>query len=551
MARQTMRDSRLTRRGFLSGVAASAAAAILAACGGSSATNTPAAKPTTAPAAAPTTAAAPSSAAAAATTAPAVATTAPAASAAAAATKPAASAAAAGTTAPSGSAAAGGTTTAASSGAIKPIPPPAAGAFKGQSISTLARQEYFKGTEQAYDQAVAMFSQLTGATIDNSHQNVDTGDTVAKQDAAVKAGNAPVLFYGAGWAPQWLQLGDLLDVTDVVNQLQDAYGPVEDIMKVDLFVDNKWYGIPFSTQANGLFSRKDWLDEKGIKLSDIKTFENLRDVALQISDPAKNRFGWGMTTNRSGDGNTMVLSVVQAYGGSINSNDGKKVTFNSPETVAAITFLADIHTNAKYKNMLPPGVEGWTDPSNNEAWLAGTLGFTQNAYTLYAQSKAQSNPVYDKTAILPGVLGPGTDQIIAVPSYFYFTLFKGGKNPDLAKEMAKYLISPNAFLTISKPSGGLNQPAYKKVWDTDPFYTNGDPSFPALRQLIEAPLPIKSKTGFTFPQTASAGNSAVQSQYILSDMMGEIIQKGTKVPDAVKTAHDRMVQLFEQLGLKQ
>jgi len=535
-----MRDAQLTRRGFLGGVAASAATAILAACGGSSATDTPAAKATTG--AAPTTAA--GAATAPASSAAAVATK-PAASAVVGATKPAASAAAASTPAASGS------TTAASSGAIKPIAPPASGAFKGQTISTLARQEYFKGTEQAYDQAVAAFSQLTGATVDNSHQNVDTGDTVTKQDAAVKSGNAPVLFYGANWAPQWLQLGDLLDVTDVVNQLQDAYGPVEDIMKVALIVDGKWWGIPYSTQANGLFVRKDWLAEKGIKPEEMKTFENMRDIALQISDPAKNRYGWGMTTNRSSDGNYQVLSILQAYGGSLNSNDGLKVTFNSPETVAAITFLADIHTNPKYKNMLPPGVEGWTDPSNNEAWLAGTLGITQNGYTLYAQSKAQNNPVYDKTAVLAGVVGPGTDQIIAVPGYFYFTLFKNGKNPDLAKELAKYLIAPTSFLPVSKPSNGLNMPAYKKIWETDPFYTGGDPSFPALRQLIEAPLPIKSKTGYAFPQVASPGNSAVQSQYILSDMMGDIIQKGAKVPDAVKAAHDRMVGIFNQLGLKQ
>jgi len=542
MASHTLRDATLTRRGFLGGIAASAAAAILAACGGSTATDTP--KPAAATGAAPTTGAA-------ATTAPAAgaATTAP--TAAAAATKPAGSVVAGATTAPSGSAAAGTTTTAASSGPIKPIAPPAAGAFKGQTISTLARQEYFKGTEQAYDQLLADFSKLTGATIDNTHQNVDTGDTVTKQDAAVKSGNAPVLFYGAGYASQWNQLGDLLEVTDVVNQLQDAYGPVEDAFKTELVVDNKWYGIPYSTQVTGLFARKDWLAEKGIKPEEIKTFENMRDIALALSDPAKNRYGWGMTTNRSGDGNFNVESILWAYGGAINDNDGLKVTFNSPETVAAIQFLADIHLNPKYKNMLPPGVEGWTDPSNNEAWLAGTLGITQNGYTLYAQSKAQNNPVYDKTVVLPGVIGPGTDQIITVPGYFYFTLFKNGKNPEIAKEMVKYLTAPGSFINISKPSNGLNMPAFKKVWDADPFYTSGDPSFPALRQLIEAKLPIKSKTGFAFPQPVTPGYSAVKSQYILSDMMGDIIQKGTKVPDAVKAAHDRMVQLFNQLGLKQ
>ncbi len=522
-----MRNPHVTRRSFLGGVAASAATAILAACGGSTATDTPAVKPTTgATGAAPTTAAA-------------------------VATKPAGSAAAAGTTAPSGSAAAGGTTTAASSGAIKPLAPPAAGAFKGQTISTLARQEYFKGTELAYDQLLADFAKLTGATIDNTHQNVDTGDTVTKQDAAVKSGNAPVLFYGAGYAPQWYQFGDLLDVTDVVNQLQEAYGPVEDAYTTALVVDGKWIGIPYSTQANGLFVRKDWLAEKGIKPEEIKTFENMRDIALQISDSGKGRYGWGMTTNRSGDGNYQVESILWAYGGAINDNDGLKVTFNSPETVAAIQFLADIHLNPKYKNMLPPGVEGWTDPSNNEAWLAGTLGITQNGYTLYAQSKAQNNPVYDKTAVLPGVIGPGTDQIIAVPGYFYFTLFKNGKNPEIAKELAKYLIAPSSFLTVSKPSNGLNMPAYKKIWDADPFYTSGDPSFAALRQLIEAKLPIKSKTGFAFPQPITPGYSAVKSQYVLSDMMGDIIQKGAKVPEAVKAAHERMVGIFNQLGLKQ
>ena len=536
-----MRNTHMPRRRFLGVVAASAAAAILAACGGGSDVTPTVAKPTTG---VPTT-----------TTGTAPTTAAPVATAPAAATAPVASMVAA--TKPAASVATGstapvsGTTTAAVSGAIKPIAPPDPGKFKGQTISTLARQEYFKGTEQAYDQELVKFAQLTGATVDNTHQNVDTGDTVTKQDAAVKAGDAPVLFYGAGYAPQWAQFGDLLDVTDVVNQLQDAYGPVEDAFKFELVVDNKWYGIPYSTQSTGLFVRKDWFAEKGVKVEDLKTFENMRDIALQISDPSKNRFGWGMSYNRSGDGNYQVESILWAYGGAINSNDGQKVTFNSPETIAAIQFLADIHTNPKYKNMLPPGVASWTDPSNNEAWLAGTIGITQNGYTLYAKSLADKNPVYDKTAVLGGVIGPGTDQIISTPGYFYFTLFKNGKNPELAKELVKYLVAPGSFVNVSKPSNGLNQPAYKRIWDSDPFYTTGDPSFPALRQVIEAKLPIQSKTGFGFPQAITPGYSAVKSQYLLSDMMGDIIQKGTKVPEAVKATHERMVGIFNQLGIKQ
>ena len=36
--------------------------------------------------------------------------------------------------------------------------------------------------------------------------------------------------------------------------------------------------------------------------------------------------------------------------------------------------------------MLPPGVNAWNDISNNEAFLAGTLGITQNAGTMLAKA---------------------------------------------------------------------------------------------------------------------------------------------------------------------
>ena len=39
--------------------------------------------------------------------------------------------------------------------------------------------------------------------------------------------------------------------------------------------------------------------------------------------------------------------------------------------------------------------------------------------------------------------------------------------------------------------------------------------------------------------------------FVLTDMMGQIVQKGVKPADAVKEAHARFVKAFEQLGLKQ
>ena len=546
------RFSRLSRRGFIGGVAASAAAAILAACGGSSATSTPAAKPTTAPAAA-----APTTASAAGTTAPAAATTAPASSAAAAATRPAAASAVTGTTAPSASAVVSGTaapsgSAVASSGVAGTPPPPSPDKFKGQTLNMISRNEYFKSSEQALDASLQDWAKQLGVKINNDRINIDTGDFATKVDASVKAGNPPDLVYVDRFLSQFVQLGDLSDTTDLVAQAQQVYGPLEDAANINLKIDNKWWCLPYFANGNGWFARKDWLAEKGIKPETLKTFEQVRDAALAISDPSKNRFGWGLTTNTGGDGTTAVTSLVYAYGGAIVSNDGKKVVLNSPETVTAINFLADIYTNPKYKNMLPPGVNGWTDTSNNEGWLAGTLGFTVNAYTLYAQSFATKNPVYDQTTVLAGFVGPATEQVIATPGSGYLAIPKGAKNAELAKATALYLVGGPAFLNLAKPSLGLIMPTYKNLWNADPFYNTGDSSFPALKQLIEGKLPIVTKTNYAFPQSPSPiYEQGVNGQHILNDMMGSIIQKGTKPADAVKSAHDQLVAVANQLGLPQ
>ncbi|MDQ6604017.1 MAG: substrate-binding domain-containing protein [Chloroflexota bacterium] len=549
MSGNSLRSARLSRRSFLGGIAASAGATILAACGGSSNPTATSAPVTSATTASGTTGA--SVATRPATTGSAISSTA--------ASTAANTASTSGTTVASTTAAssvtsgtaAAGTSSAASSTGFTLLPTPSATQFKGQSLQVIARQEYFKEVEGAFDAEVQKFAQLTGSKIENNRINEDTGQVVQKMDAAVKAGNGPDIAYFDRFVPELYQLGNIVDVSDVVGQISDAYGAPEDNVRINATVGGKYYGIPYSTQGAGYFARKDWLTEKNIKITDVKTFENLRDVALEISDPARNRYGWGMTVNQSGDGNGLIQGVINAYGGAGASDDGKKAIFNSPETVQAVTFLGDIYTNPKYKNMLPPGVQSWNDTGNNEAWLAGVIGITTNQFSLYAQSKATKNPVYDNTVVFPGVIGTSADRPLAFGNYSYFVIFKGAKNPDLAKALARYLVGGSALVNIVKPANGLILPAYKKVWESDPYYLNGDPVFSASRAVVEQPLPIATKTGLHFPQTPSPAWQQAYNSYILTDMMGQVIQKGVKPADAVKQASDRIVAAFNQLGIPQ
>lgn len=429
----------------------------------------------------------------------------------------------------------------------------AAAKYKGSTLSALSSKQYFDDANKAIDNALQSFASQTGVKIKNAGFNADEGNFLAKQDAAVKAGNVQDMAFlqGERFVSQLRELGDIVPVSDVIPDLEKANGPASDIAKHYLFVDGEWWGIPFYAIGGCYLLRKDWLEEAGIDAAGLKTYEQLRDAALEISDPAKNRFGWGITINRSGDGNGFIETVINVYGGAVNDNAGRKVTLESPETIEAVTFITDIYKNPKYKKMLPPGVLSWTDTGNNEAWLANVTGVTSNQLSVYAQSKATKNPVYDNTLTVPGFAGPAVDKAINVPGLSAFVIFKGAKNPELAKLTARYLVAGKAFLGIAKASGALDHPAYKNVWTSDPYYLEGDPVFKTVHELVTQELPIKSTTGYEFPQAPSAGHDAVGQAYILTDMMGEIVQKGTKVQEAVRTAHQRVVQTFEQLGIKQ
>ncbi len=534
----------ITRRTILTGTAASAAAALLAACGGSNATDTPK------PAGGATTAAPTAAAGGAATTAPV--------SSAAAATRPASSA-AAGTTAPAattsttaGGSAVAGTTTASSSavastgtGTLKPKT--GADAFKGKKLSYFQKVQYYKAVQDSIAANIKTYSESVGGGVDVSIQSTDSGPNIQKVQAGVQGGQPFDLADDIGGGPQALiTLGVLTDMTDLTKQMTDAYGALMPIIPPGLTQNGKFYAVPFFTSSDAWFVRKDWMAAKGIDPASLDTYEKARDAALAISDPSKNQFGWGFSPYAAGDGVQLISHVIHSYGGAIQDKTGMKVVLNSPETVAGVTFLADIYTNAKYKNMLPTGFESWDGSGNNMAWLNGTIGMTANAFTLYAKSKDDKNPVFDKTYVLTRPKGPAVKTSLRGGQLGYIYVPKGAKNLDLAMETIKYLMQPEQWAGVAKQAGGLILPAYESQWKNDFF--KSDPNFAQLEGQVRDP------TGYNqtyYPGPISAGVDGVIANKVLENMMAAIIQKGQKVDAAVKDAHDQAVKIYEQFGLKQ
>jgi len=425
-----------------------------------------------------------------------------------------------------------------------PLPMPAGSAGK---LTVIHKTEYFVDVQNLFREAVTKFAETNGIQLDISTANPEQfGDFTAKMQAAVQAGAPPDLAYHFLSVPQLYSLDLVEDVSDVVAELTKMYGDVVPrIAEKSAKFDGKWYSVPFISYTGAWFTRNDIFKAAGIDVHTLDTWDKRRDAALAVSNPDKKIWGWGMTINKSGDGHGLIIDCIQAFGGRIVDETGTKVVFNSPETITGVNWLKETYTSDKYKPMLPPGIESWTDPSNNEAYLAGTVAMTLNQLSIYAKAKADKNPVFENTVILHKPKDKD-GNLLESGSSGWISIFKGAKNIDAAKKLIMYLLNPETFTPMVKLGGGLFLPAYENLWTDDMLKI--DKNFPFLKEIIFNPLVY---TGAAYPANPSAAVDSVLSTAIPSQMMTNVTSGKMSVEDAVKDAHNKIVQLFEEAGYPQ
>ena len=193
-------------------------------------------------------------------------------------------------------------------------------------LTVIHRTEYFEAAQNKFREVCQGFADANGATLDISTTNPEAfGDFLGKMSAAVQAGNPPDFAYTSNVSIQQMALLGLLeDVTDVVDEAVAKYGNPMPGINADKLgkVDGKWMAVPFLAAPTGVFIRGDKLKEKGIDPATLTTWDARREAALAISDPANEFWGWGVTTNQSGDGWGVVTQHPQRLRRQLHRRNG-------------------------------------------------------------------------------------------------------------------------------------------------------------------------------------------------------------------------------------
>lgn len=334
---------------------------------------------------------------------------------------------------------------------------------QGAKLSMLRWKYFVQAEDDAFVKLIDAFTKATGVPVDISRESYE--DVQPKASVAANTGAGPDLFWGLYSLPH-LFPEKCLDVTDVADYLGKKYGGwVDSAVQYGKGSGTKWIDLPIC-YSGALINWRVAASKK----AGFSKFPETTEAFLEYSKAMKAQGtpGGFALGHASGDGNTWVHWALWSHGGQAVDKDDK-VTINSPETVKALEFC-----KALYGNMIP-GTAAWNDSSNNRAFLANEVSWTNNGISIYvaAQNNAKDIAADMDHAYFPiGPVGKPTELHLMYP----VLAMTYTKNPQACKALMAFMLEAENFNPWIESARGylthcLNAYDKNPVWTADPKNT--------------------------------------------------------------------------------
>ncbi|WP_170937388.1 MULTISPECIES: ABC transporter substrate-binding protein [Rhodomicrobium] len=395
----------------------------------------------------------------------------------------------------------------------------------GASLRVLRWSPFVKGDEESWIANTKKFTEKTGVEVRIDKESWE--DIRPKAAVAANVGSGPDIMFV--WFDDPFQYPDkLLDVTDLAAGLGKKYGGWYDGPAAYATKDGRNIGLPLAVIGNAVCYRESWVKEAGFSEfpKDTAGFLELCKALKAKGHPAGFPHGHAV-----GDGNNYAHWLLWSHGGKTVDESGK-AAINSPETIAALKYAAEL-----YKTFIP-GTESWLDVNNNRAFLAGEIGLTANGVSLYYAAKNDpklADMAKDiRTTAFP--VGP-----VGKPVELYQTtstvIFKYTKFPKAAQAYLQFMFDDAQMNAWIQASSGyccqtLKAYAANPVWTADP---NHAPYAKASEQL--------RPNGFAGP--LGYASAAVMGDYVLVDMFAEVVTGQRTPEEAAKRAETRINRYYK------
>ncbi|HYG90958.1 MAG TPA: extracellular solute-binding protein [Azospirillum sp.] len=397
---------------------------------------------------------------------------------------------------------------------------------KGAELRVLRWKKFVQGDEDGWMANTQKFTEKTGIKVRIDNESWE--DIRPKAAVAANVGSGPDIIFG--WFDDPHQYPDkLVDMTDVAEYLGAKYGGWYDAPKRYGMRDGKWIALPVGAAGNCIVYRKSWLQEAGFETLPRDTDGFLK--ACQAMHKKGHPAGFALG-NAVGDGNTWTHSFLWAFGGRM-VDDNNNVVINSPETVRALEYVAEL-----YKTFVP-GTLSWLDPNNNKAFLAGEISCTANGISVYYSAKNSQDPAMQalakdiEHANMPiGPVGRPTELHLFTQGM----VFKYSKYPNAAKEYLRFMMEKEQYEPWQQAAiGYVTQPL--AAYENNPIWT-ADPKHTPYRDTVKNML-WNGYSGKLGPSSAAA-----MADYVVVNMFAEAASGQQTPKEAAARAEKRVARYY-------
>jgi Bacterial extracellular solute-binding protein len=268
----------------------------------------------------------------------------------------------------------------------------------------------------------------------------------------------------------------------------------------------------------------------------------LLDGGGRIRSEQNVQLGIGMSNEI--DSRMAAQTLIWAYGGAIQ-DENENVTINTPETVAAVEYMAQL-----FKSCMTEEVFGWTAASNNQLMIAGKASYILNSISAYRTVQEVQPDVANDIFFHTPLVGPAGEERALAHGHavFNYQIPTFSASAATAQEFILHLVSN--YAEACNQSKFYNFPAFPDLtpdlfaeagWlDNDPYGSEPPDKLAVLKTANDW------TTNLGWPGPANAAIGEIFALPTLPNMMARTATGLANAADSVAQAEDEINAIFEK-----
>jgi multiple sugar transport system substrate-binding protein len=326
----------------------------------------------------------------------------------------------------------------------------------------------------------------------------------------------------------------VIDHTDIIEELESKVGKYSDLGHKSTFnpKTEKYFGVSDNYVPDPVVYRKDLWDEIGIEPN---TWDDVLKAAPLLREKG-NPIGIGMSNEL--DSNMDLIALSMCFGSFIQDEDAN-VTLDSPETVEAVEFGAEL-----FKQGMTNEIFAWDPAANNRFIESGKGSMILNAISATRTPEEQNPELAKNLSLAPIPEGPGgrlgLEHVMGV-----YVIWKFANNQDAARQFVIDLVTnyEDAF-TNSK---FYNFPSFpESVSGIEEKLANDEVADPPDKYVILGEIAQTATHNVGHPGFSNAAIDETFNTFLIPQMFAQAARGQMSAQESVQAIAGQVEQIFEK-----